>query len=87
MKLEKAKEIIKSGLKEGFIVHFIKRISPNKTVDDRVPDYGEELFKTSQEAWKFAEKLAKKTTGEYIGFYVTDGQFRKVSSEKIDNVK
>ena len=60
MKLKEAKDKIKNGLKVGFIIHF-KRIVPNGTfLRDRIPECGEDLFKTEDAAWKFAEQLAAK---------------------------
>ncbi len=87
MTLKEAKGKIKNGLKEGFIIHF-KKIVPNGTfVRDRIPELGEDLFKTEKEAWKFAEQLAAKSTGEYVDFYLTDGRIKVIGNRTIQNTK
>ncbi len=82
MKLAEAKSKIKNGLKKGFIIEFARVISSGGSVSERIPDLGENLFKTEDEAWDFAQKLADESTGEYVDFVVVDARFKAVPSAK-----
>ena len=61
MKMSEAMQIINRPL--GYRVQFKVPDysgSVEDFIDDRFPDYGEELIMTPEEAWKLAEKFAKK---------------------------
>lgn len=85
MKLAEAELKIKKGLKKGFIIRF-QKLQPGGTSEwDRIPEFGENLFKTVNSAWTFAEKLAKVSKGEYLNFHITTGQHKKVDDRVIVN--
>ena len=90
MRRAEAEAKIKTGLKKGYIIQFTRIVSADSSVKERIPELGEKLFKTESDAWDFAKKLAEKSVGEYVRFYVVDSHFKPVGdykSKMIDNHK
>lgn len=67
MRIAEAKEIIK--VTGGYRVSF-ERVSGSLLLGDHTPDRDEPPFATEDEAWEFAEKLAKATRGNFVNFSV-----------------
>ena len=82
MKIVKANHIIKNGLKEGFIIEFSRitgsgGIMEGQLTQDRIPDFGDALIPTYQEAEDLMTRLEKASNGEYLNFKIVKSNFGK----------
>lgn len=76
MKMQTVKELIEAGKRSGYMVHF-EWYGDGFLRSDHFPDKhkGEELIRSEEEAWQYAEKFANALKGKVCNLYVTDSDF------------
>ena len=80
MKMQEAIDIMNDKPK-GFMVHFEWR-DGKFLRGDYFPDKhaGEQLIESEDEAWRMAEKFAKKMQGKIVNVYVVNSMFCPISN-------